>query len=396
MSDQDFNLKNIFPIFITAMIDFIGFRIIIPIGPYYVETFHGNPVDFSILLVVYSAAQFVASPYLGRLSDRFGRKKVLSVGLSGEIFGYLIFGLSPFLFLLYIGRLITGATSGNLPVLYSFVSDKTDAGNRTRAIGLIGAAIGIGFVIGPAIGGLLSIFGYRVPILFAGFLSLFNLILVQRLREEKKKTKYQKRSVIEAFKTSPYLFMSIAAIAVGFVMLQTVLAFYGQALYNWTSLIVGILLAVIGIQQAIYQIGIVPKLVSKIGLFKTIIIGIFSFILSFILLSFRMPEYISIVSLSLFAFGYSLFQTPVISYVSQLALDDSRGASLGITQSAQSLASIIGPLIAGYLFYSISKFIPFQMSAIMGVISVILFWITIRSNRNNLTQQNITSELKNQ
>lgn len=396
MSDQDFNLKNIFPIFITAMIDFIGFGIIIPIGPYYVETFHGNPVDFSILLVVYSAAQFVASPYLGRLSDRFGRKKVLSVGLSGEIFGYLIFGLSPFLFLLYIGRLITGATSGNLPVLYSFVSDKTDAGNRTRAIGLIGAAIGIGFVIGPAIGGLLSIFGYRVPILFAGFLSLFNLILVQRLREEKKKTKYQKRSVIEAFKTSPYLFMSIAAIAVGFVMLQTVLAFYGQALYNWTSLIVGILLAVIGIQQAIYQIGIVPKLVSKIGLFKTIIIGIFSFILSFILLSFRMPEYISIVSLSLFAFGYSLFQTPVISYVSQLALDDSRGASLGITQSAQSLASIIGPLIAGYLFYSISKFIPFQMSAIMGVISVILFWITIRSNRNNLTQQNITSELKNQ
>lgn len=391
MSDQDFNLKNIFPIFITAMIDFIGFGIIIPIGPYYVETFHGNPVDFSILLVVYSAAQFVASPYLGRLSDRFGRKKVLSVGLSGEIFGYIIFGLSPFLFLLYIGRLITGATSGNLPVLYSFVSDKTDAGNRTRAIGLIGAAIGIGFVIGPAIGGLLSIFGYRVPILFAGFLSLFNLILVQRLREEKKKTKYQKRSVIEAFKTSPYLFMSIAAIAVGFVMLQTVLAFY-----NWTSLIVGILLAVIGIQQAIYQIGLVPKLVSTIGLFETIIIGIFSFILSFILLSFRMPEYVSIVSLSLFAFGYSLFQTPVISYVSQIALDDSRGASLGITQSAQSLASIIGPLIAGYLFYSILKFIPFQMSAIMGVISVILFWITIRSNRNNLTQQNIRSELKNQ
>ncbi len=377
MAGQSFNFRDILPLFITAMIDFIGFGIIIPIGPYYVETFHGNAFDFSILLVVYSAAQFIASPYLGRLSDRFGRKRVLSIGLSGEIVGYIIFGLLPLLLLLYLGRLITGATSGNLPVLYSFVSDKTDTGNRTKAIGLIGAAMGVGFVIGPAIGGLLSVFGYRIPILFAGILSLVNLILVQRLREEKKIAKYQKRSLIKAFNASPYLFLSITTIAIGFVMLQTVLAFYGQAIYNWTALIVGILLAVVGVEQAIFQIALVPKLVLKIGLFETIVIGILSFIISFLLLSFRIPEIFAIISLSLFAFGYSLFQTPIISFVSQISFEGSIGANLGITQSAQSMASIIGPLIAGYLFYSISKFIPFQISAIMGILSLILIEITI-------------------
>lgn len=389
MTENNFNFRNILPLFITAMIDFIGFGIIIPIGPYYVETFHGNAFDFSILLVIYSAAQFITSPYLGRLSDKFGRKRVLSIGLTGEIAGYLIFGLSPFLLLLYVGRFITGATSGNLPVLYSFVSDKTDKENRTKAIGLIGAAIGIGFVVGPAIGGVLSVFGYRVPILFAAVLSLSNLILVQRLREEKKVTKYQKRSVLRSFKASPYLFLSITTIAIGFVMLQTVLAFYGQALYKWTALIVGLILAVVGVEQAIFQIGLVPKLVGKIGTFKTTVIGIIFFISSFVLLSFSIPEIAAFISVSLFAFGYSLFQTPVISFVSQISSKDSMGANLGITQSAQSMASIIGPLIAGYLFYAVSKFIPFQISALMGVLSLIFIWLTIHRYQKSGSEMEI-------
>ncbi|MCI2411903.1 MAG: MFS transporter [Cuniculiplasma sp.] len=132
-----------------------------------------------------------------------------------------------------------------------------------------------------------------------------------------------------------------------------------------------------GVEQAFFQIGLVPKLVEKIGTFKTIIIGILSFVLSFILLSFKVPEFVSLIALSLFAFGYSLFQTPVIAFVSQISNESTRGANLGITQSAQSIASIIGPLIAGYLFDSISKFIPFQISALMGILSILFIGITI-------------------
>lgn len=201
--------------------------------------------------------------------------------------------------------------------------------------------------------------------------------------------------MIESFKSSPSLFLSITTIAIGFVMLQTVLAFYGQTLYKWTALIVGILLAVVGVQQAVFQIGLVPKLVSKIVLFKNIVIGIFSFTISFILLSFRIPEYVAIISLSLFAFGYSLFQTPVISFVSQISSENSRGANLGITQSAQSLASIIGPMVAGYPFYSISKFTPFQVSALMGVLSIILIGITTRRYAKNGSQLILQTEIGN-
>ena len=378
MPEKDFNFRDIFPVFLTAMIDFIGFGIIIPIAPYYLETFGGNAFDFSILLVVYSGAQFIASPFLGRISDYYGRKRVLSIGLSGEVAGYLVFALAPYLLILYIGRIITGATSGNLPVLYAFVSDKTSPSGRTKAIGLIGAAIGIGFVIGPAIGGILSVFGYRVPIFFAALLSVINLSLVQRLSEGRTKTKARKGSIINAFKVAPYLFLSITAIAMGFVMLQTVLAFYGQSLYGWGSLEVGLILAMVGIEQAVFQIGVVPALVSKLGTWKVLFAGIIAFTVSFGILSFENPEYIALLALTIFALGYSFFQTPVISYISQISREGESGANLGITQSAQSLASIIAPLIAGYLFYYVSKFVPFEISAVVGIVSAALVFISLR------------------
>ncbi|AAT44115.1 MFS transporter [Picrophilus oshimae] len=369
--------KGILPLFVTAMIDFIGFGIIIPIAPFYTRDLGATPFEFSILLVVYSLAQFIASPYLGRLSDRIGRKNVLVLGLSGEIAGYLIFGLSPVLSLLYIGRAITGATSGNLPVIYSFVSDKTSSDNRTRAIGMIGAAIGIGFVIGPFIGGSLSIFGYRVPILFAAVLSFINMVLVLRIKEERKKTNYKKGSILKAFEIAPYIFISITFIALGFVMLQTTLAYYGQALYSWGSLAVGIILGIVGMEQALFQLLLVFRLTRRIGSIRTVMLGIISFTMAFLILSFRVNEYIAIFSLTLFSLGYSLFQTPVISIISDIAPVEIRGSTLGITQSAQSLSNIIGPLIAGYTFEFISIYSPYMLAAAFGILSLLFISIFI-------------------
>ncbi|BBL46916.1 multidrug resistance protein MdtG [Metallosphaera sedula] len=393
MSDDNFSIRSIFPLFLTALIDFIGFGIIIPIGPYYVEALGGTSLDFSILIVTYSIAQFIASPYLGGLSDKYGRKRVLSIGLSGEILGYLLFALSPNLSLLFVSRAIIGVTSANLPVLYSFVSDKTDSRNRTKAIGFIGAAIGIGFVIGPAIGGLLSLVGFRVAILGAALLATLNLALVQRLKEEVKRVKGRKYSRIGSFKSFPLIFLSILTVGMGFTGLQTTLAYYGQALYSWTALVVGIILAIVGIQQAIFQVILIPRLESRIGPIKTVIVGILFFTTSFVILSFKNPQYVIFVALSLFSLGYSLFQTPIISLISRDSSQGSRGMNLGIAQSAQSIANIFGPLIAGYLFYSVSRFAQYEISAFLGVISLVFIILhLVREGRRTSTKK-IDNEL---
>jgi MFS family permease len=378
--------KGLFPLFITAMIDYIGFGIIIPIAPFYTKDLGATPVDFSILLVVYSISQFIASPYLGKLSDRIGRKRVLIIGLSGEIAGYLIFGLSPILLFLYVGRAITGGTSGNLPVIYSFVSDRTSTINRTKAIGMIGAAIGIGFVIGPFIGGILSVLGYRVPILFAALLSFVNIILVLRLKEDTKKVDYRRSKIRDAFKIAPYLFISITCIGLGFVMLQTTLAYYGEDLYSWGSLAVGLALGLVGIEQAIFQLAVTFRLTNLFGKTPVILIGIVAFIVAFLILSFRTDEFFGLVSLTLFSFGYSLFQTPIVSLISDLAPLSSRGATLGITQSAQSISSFIGPLIAGFLFQYVSIYFPYIIAAVFGSVAFVFVFI-FHWNSESLTER---------
>src|SRR5438552_10703272 len=167
-------------IFITVFIDLIGFGIVIPVLPYYAEgtKFGATPTQVGLLFASYSVMQLVFAPVLGRLSDKHGRRPILLMSLLGTAMGFLILGFATTLWMLFVGRIIDGISGGNISTAQAYIADVTTKENRATGMGVIGAAFGLGFVFGPAIGGILSRWGVNVPFLFAGGLAFANAILL--------------------------------------------------------------------------------------------------------------------------------------------------------------------------------------------------------------------------
>src|SRR5512140_2722964 len=173
-------MKNrlLFSIILIVFIDLLGFSLILPLLPYYAETFKANAFVTGLLVASYAVAQLIGAPILGRLSDRYGRRPILIASIFGTFLGFLLLGFANALWVLFASRIIDGLTGGNLSVAQAYISDVTDAQNRAKGLGLIGAAFGLGFIIGPVTGGLLSQFGYNAPAFVAAGLALINFILI--------------------------------------------------------------------------------------------------------------------------------------------------------------------------------------------------------------------------
>src|ERR671917_2048605 len=165
-------------IFVTVFIDLVGFGIVIPLLPFYASRLGASPLSIGLLFASYSVMQLVFSPVLGRLSDRHGRRPVLLLSLLGTALGFFILGFADTLALLFVGRVIDGVSGGNISTAQAYVADVTTPENRAKGMGLVGAAFGLGFIFGPAIGGTLSLWGKSVPFIFAGCLALANAVLL--------------------------------------------------------------------------------------------------------------------------------------------------------------------------------------------------------------------------
>src|SRR5437870_3945401 len=167
-------------IFVTVFIDLVGFGIVIPVLPFYAEgtLFRSTPTQVGLLFASYSVMQLVFAPVLGRLSDKYGRRPILLMSLLGTCAGFLILGFATTLWMLFLGRIIDGISGGNISTAQAYIADVTTKEDRAKGLGLIGAAFGLGFVLGPAIGGVLSRWGISVPFLFAGALAFANAVLL--------------------------------------------------------------------------------------------------------------------------------------------------------------------------------------------------------------------------
>ncbi len=282
---EKFFTKPLIIIFITIFIDLVGFGIAIPVLPDYAKTeFGASPFVIGWLLASYSIMQFVSTPFLGQLSDKYGRRPVLFFSLLGTSVAALITGLSSTLPLLFFGRIFDGATGGNISTAQAYIADVTTKENRAKGMGLIGAAFGLGFIFGPAIGGILSKFGSHTPFFFVSALAFTNAILLYFILPESRKfdesETTEKRGnrigeLFESFADSRFGIVTLLyfLLVVAFSIMTTVFVQYTSFRFGYTPEQNGYLFAFIGVLAIILQGGVFARLVEKFGETRLVVVG---------------------------------------------------------------------------------------------------------------------------
>jgi len=356
-------------IFITVFIDLVGFGIVIPVLPFYAEgtKFGATPSQVGLLFASYSVMQLIFSPVLGRLSDKHGRRPILLISLLGTSLGFLILGFATTLTLLFIGRIIDGISGGNISTAQAYIADVTTKENRAKGMGLIGAAFGLGFVFGPAIGGVLSRWGINVPFLFAGGLAFANAILLYFALPETVTKDHPARVSAASGRGWQQLIMSLRNPRLGFVMTIYFLSVVAFSIMTATfSLFMmfrlgydafhnGWVFAFVGIISAAIQGGMIGRLVKKFGESFLVIIGLVLFAASLVVIPLVTPAtgLLAILTIgAVTAIGQALSAPSLSSLASKSASAGDQGGVLGAMQSVASLARAVGPSLAAILIYS--------------------------------------------
>lgn len=365
--DDKFFTKPIIIIFITVLIDLIGFGIVIPVLPYYVEgdAFRATPFELGLIVASYSIMQFIFSPVFGSLSDRYGRRPVLFFSLLGTSAGFFIVGFATALWMIFAGRILDGITGGNISTAQAYIADVTSRKNRAKGMGLIGAAFGLGFVLGPAIGGVLSKYGGpHVPFFFAGGLAFVNAVaLYFFLPESLKKNaagepprrvnrfaELFNSLTDERFRTLTIIYFLIV---VGFSIMTTSFSLYTMKRFGYDAAQNGYLFFYIGILAVIMQGGVLGRLSHRFGETRLVIVGCLLLAASLFAVPFVRPEFGGLagllIGIAFFSVGNSIASPALTSLASKSASESEQGKALGVMQSGASLARAIGPVIAGVL-----------------------------------------------
>ena len=359
-------------IFITIFIDLVGFGIVIPVLPLYAERYGASEATVGILLAIYSAMQFLFAPILGKLSDRVGRRPVLLASLIGTSIGFLIMGLAPqmpvgfallgmapTLVWLFIARIIDGISGGNISTAQAYIADVTSAEERSKGMGLIGAAFGLGFIFGPAIGGVMSHISAEAPFFFASAMAAANatalyFLLPESLPHEHRAEARRRVSVSEIFEQSggwhlkaiiaTYFFATIS-----FAMLTATYALFANHRFNFDAIHTGYMFTYVGVLGAIIQGGLLGRLVKAFGERMLAVSGTAIFAASIFALPLTTNLATLLVASTGIAIGNSLM-TPSLNGLASKSVGAAwQGRMLGVMSSVASLARIIGPVLGGWL-----------------------------------------------
>lgn len=382
------NKNQLIIIFLTIFIDLLGFGLIIPIVPFYLEDFVTNPLmigkTIASMITVYSLMQFLFAPVWGRLSDRIGRRPVLLLSLAGTGVTHIIFATASSLWLLFAARILTGIFAATVPTAMAYISDITSRENRAKGMGLVGAAFGLGFIIGPALGGLLSQFGgYQVPLFAAGALSFFALIFAYfKLPETVDKQKpvkgdYRRFNLINLVRAVRHpniglLFIIFFAVTMSFANLETIFALYTERIFEYDAVENGYIFAFIGIISATVQGLFIGPLARRFGEKKLITVATVVLGTAFLLFPIpdRLPGFILVVGM--IALGIGVHNPSVIALISKNADQHEQGGILGLNQSFSSLGRVLGPLWAGFFFDAYGPAFPFITSGVLILFAAVL------------------------
>jgi MFS family permease len=362
-------------LFSVVIVDLIGFGIVMPALPFWAREFGADATTLGLLMSSYAVAQFVCAPLWGRLSDRVGRRPVLLGTIVGTAAALLAVGLAPSLVWLFAARIAAGAFAANVSVASAYISDVTAPEERTRWMGMLGASFGVGFVLGPAIGGLLQPFGHAVPMLVAAALAGANwLFALVRLREPERHAAGARagggrlgvlRDPIVRRITLANLLFSLAV-----TQLETLFAFFMMDRFAWDMRGVGFVLAGMAVVMGGIQGGGMKALSARFPERSLVVAGVLLLAVGFggVPLPGSVP--LLLLPLGLAAVGRAVAQPALLSLASQAARPDQRGLVMGAFQSSASLARIFGPALGG-LLYDVSLPAPFWMaSALLLVVAL--------------------------
>jgi len=413
--------KRLINIFVIVFVDLLGFGLILPLLPFYADEFGATPFLVGLLTAIYAAAQLVGAPLLGRLSDRFGRRPILLISIFGTFLGFLLFGLAVpvgqklaalvgiptnqmILIILFISRALDGFTGGNISVAQAYITDVTTEKDRAKGLGLVGAAFGLGFVFGPAMGGFLSSYGFPVPAFAAAGLSAINLVMVilwlpESLPKEdreaaalNRKSKVNLNALFEALrqpKVGPILSVSFFY-GLAFALFSTMFSLFAQYKLDLNARQTGYVLAYVGVLIALVQgagVGPISKrfpdrwIIMTSTTILTISLLIWAFTGSIVLLLIVMIP---------LAGTSGVLNTVLRSSLTKVVDKEEVGGILGISSSFESLTRVIAPSLGGLLLGSLGTWAPGVAAAIIMFGVIILAWITIF---NQFDEQQNAAEL---
>ena len=374
-------------IFVTVFIDLVGFGIIIPLLPFYAESFGASAFAIGLLGTSFSLMQFLFSPIWGRWSDRIGRKPIILIGLLGSCLSYVTMALATSLALLFIARIVGGIAGANIPTAQAYIADITTPENRARGMGLVGAAFGLGFIFGPAIGGLLSRFSPETPMWCAAALCFANFVAAWFLLPESRVVNAATRTLgrMEAFRLAmgqPTLLVILALyfiVTMAFSAFEATFALFTEARFGFTAASIGLLFAFIGAIIAVIQGVLIGRVVKRLGERRVIPAAIAAIAVSIGLLPFVWNVPTLLIALGLLAMGMGFNNPSLSSMVSKLSHEDDQGGTLGLASSLASLGRVVGPAWGGYFYDAYGITTPYLSAAGLMFVAFLMSLTGLRS-----------------
>ncbi len=385
-SGENFFLTPLGIVFTTVVIDLVGFGIVIPILPLWAEDLGASAIEIGLLGTSYAAMQFLFAPVWGRLSDRYGRRPVILAALAGTVVSSLLVGLATSLAFLWVARILNGIAGASYSAAQAYVADITTREERAKGMGLIGAAFGIGFIIGPALGGLCALVDKRFPFFVAAAVAAINLLIAwKRLPEPERRrsTPSSRRELMRSAIRRPEIVAMLLITFIGtfaFVGMEQTFALFGERRFDFGFLETGLIFAYIGVVVAVVQGKGIGPLVARYGEWPVLIAGIVITAAGLGLMAITTNVWALLPVTALLAGSGLVFPT-VTAIVSKLVSDDDQGGMLGLVASASGLARVAGPVTALALF-DLDVPLPYIVGAVLfGVCLLIALGASRRSVR---------------
>ena len=378
-------------VFVTILLDLIGFGMILPLLPYYAQELHATPSRIGLLFSCYSLAQLLFAPLLGRLSDRVGRRPVLLISICGNAAAHLLFAFAGSFAMLVLARSLAGVAAANYSIAQAYMADVSSAEDRSRAMGLVGAAFGIGFVLGPALGGGLAQLGPRFVPLTAAGLSAVNFVFAflwlpeslppeVRARLRAGWSWFDPAGIARMRHDAPLrgLMLLFFLVMFCFSLFEATLALYCQARFAFDRTQTSLLFAYVGIVLVVVQGALLGRLVRTFGERRLILAGIGFMAAGLATLPAAATPVLLAASLSLLAIGSAMHNPSTLGLLSRITDEGSQGGTIGLSRSFGALARTLGPAAGTWIFGRIGAPWPFWTAGALMLVALLVAWGVLR------------------